>query len=208
MLTSELSKLYTISIDTIWGITGKFMLEQLGVTQEDKDILNKIYKEDTTQLIVLKYNEKNILPTIKCMVEDNKDSCIYFKYNAKKNISTKLQLKRFSKAINNSFEIELRKNIKHWTDAFIYLTRALTQKMEEKKDYDKVFIFLDEVSWLDNEKDSNFLNTFGYFYNTFCQKNKYFLIILGSSSISWIDNELRNNIGPLYQRIDKIIKIQ
>ena len=174
-----------------------------------KDILNEVSKKDTTQLIVVKYKEgMNIAPIVEYTMTDNKHSYIYFKYTAKKDINAKLQLKQFMEAIHNSFTIETMRAIKHWNDAFIYLKRVLAQKMEENKDHTKVVIFLDEVSRFDDNKGTDFLSTFGYFYNTFCQKNKSFLIILGSSDIVWVDDKLRKDIGSLYQRFDEIMSIE
>jgi len=171
-------------------------------------ILNQIYQRDTTQLVVVKYTKgASIAPTIEYLIEENKYNCISFTYTAKKEISLKLQLKQFTDAIHDVFGIEPTREIKHWSYAFIYFKRALTQKIQKTKNDNKVLIFFNEVSLLDTD-GSDFLTVFGYFYNTFCQKHKNFLIILGSSNTSWIDNRLRKDTGSLYQRLDEIISME
>lgn len=172
-------------------------------------ILNTIYDDFNTKLIVLKIedsvNNKSIVKPV--LNKDANNDGIYFVFTDNRELDAQSQIKVFTDSVYTYFKVAPSKDIKTWTDAFIYLKRSISSKMEKIK-VKKVVIFIDEMSYIDPDEKEGFINSFGYFYNTFCEKNENFLVVLSSSDINWIENRLLKDIGSLYQRVDKVINIR
>lgn len=89
---------------------------------------------------------------------------------------------------------------KNWLDAFNMLRGYLEKKRTKKK---KV-IFLDELPWMDAPK-SNFVQEFGYFWNSYAAWSKDIILVIAGSSTSWIVNKIFNDRGGLHNRVTKRI---
>ena len=169
--------------------------------------LNKLCQDKESRLAVI-YGRRRIGKTylVDYMFREKKKDCLFFEFTGSENQDTVDQRANFIEAIYDWFKAEPTKEIKSWTDAFIFLKRTINQEIENRQHKGKIVIFLDEISWIDKQNRAKFLSAFGHFYNTYCKKSKQFLVILCGSNASWIKNRiLKDGKGSLYQRVDREI---
>ncbi len=170
----------------------------------DVQILYENPNEYRSKLILLKHTQSVDIPSlVERLLLSRAENSILLTYKASAHTELKKHLSSFTNRINNTFQRKNMKEMNHWTDLFIYFKRTIQHVIETKKQKIQVIIFIDEILYLDED----FLNSFGHFYNTFCQKEKNFLIVLGGSNIQLSDYSLLLNTGALYQRFDEIITI-
>jgi uncharacterized protein len=117
----------------------------------------------------------------------------------------KKQLRNFK----DQLEIFSNKSIKvkvpiDWQDAFVTLREYLKLKLE--KSQEKIVLFFDEVPWLAG-KGSDFLQSFGYFWNTWASQNPVVVVICGSSA-SWMIRKVLRDKGGLHNRVTKRIRVK
>jgi len=180
--------------------------EMIGRKKEINE-LTKLCEDKESRLAVI-YGRRRIGKTylVDYMFRENREDCLFFEFTGSENQDAVEQRVNFVEAIYDWFKAEPTKEIKTWTDAFIFLKRTINQEIENRKHQGKVVIFLDEVAWIDRHNKAKFLSAFGHFYNTYCKKSKRFLVILCGSNASWIKNKiLKNSRGSLYQRVDREI---
>jgi len=171
--------------------------------------LNKLCQDKETRLAVI-YGRRRIGKTylVDYMFREKRTDCLFFEFTGSENQDAVDQRTNFVEAIYDWFKAEPTKEIKSWTDAFIFLKRTINQEIENRQHKGKIVIFLDEISWIDRQNRAKFLSAFGHFYNTYCKKNKQFLVILCGSNASWIRNKiLKDSRGSLYQRVDREIPL-
>ncbi|HHS93288.1 MAG TPA: hypothetical protein ENK82_08065 [Campylobacterales bacterium] len=169
--------------------------------------LNKLCEDEVSRLVVI-HGRRRIGKTylVDYMFRENRDDCLFFEFTGSDHQDPHDQRANFLEAIYDWFRAEPSKEIKTWTEAFIFLKRTINQEIEKRQHQGKVVLFFDEVAWIDKYNKAKFLSAFGHFYNTYCQKNSNFLVILCGSNASWIKNKiLKNSKGPLYKRVDREI---
>lgn len=175
--------------------------------EEEIDTLLKLCSYKKSSLAVV-HGRRRIGKTflIQQLFKEYKKDCLFFSFTGSYEQDTKAQIKNFVDAIDDWFKFEPTKEIKDWTDSFIFLKKAIKNEIESKNHDGKVVIFIDEVSWIDKTNKSEFLSSLGHFWNTFCEENENIVMILCGSNASWIKNKiLKDTKGPLYQRVDKEI---
>ena len=166
--------------------------------------LYEITNEFISRLILLEHAQSADIPSIlQKLLSSREEEYILFTYKASAHTHCEQHLSSFINRINITFNTKNDKKITYWTNLFIYLKRTIQHEIDIKKQNTQIIIFIDEILYLDED----FLNSFGYFYNIFCQREQNFLVILGGSNIEWSDYSLRLNTGALYQRFDERIKI-
>ncbi len=91
---------------------------------------------------------------------------------------------------------------KSWQDAF----HQLAEFVEKKKFKQKKVLFFDEIPWLATHK-SKFLQSLGYFWNTWASKQNIIVVICGSAA-SWMIDKVISNKGGLHNRVTRQISLQ
>jgi AAA+ ATPase superfamily predicted ATPase len=178
----------------------------IGRRKEIKE-LNSLCESKRSHLAVI-YGRRRIGKTylVDYMFRERRRDCLFFEFTGSENQDAVDQRTNFIEAIYDWFRVEPSKEIGTWTEAFIFLKRAINQEIERREHQGKVVLFFDKISWIDKFNKAKFLSAFGHFYNTFCKKSDKFLVILCGSNASWIKNKiLKDSRGPLYQRVDKEI---
>ncbi len=89
-----------------------------------------------------------------------------------------------------------------WIEAFTLLIEFL----ESKKNGQRQVVFIDELPWIDTIR-SDFISSFGWFWNQWaCKQNDLMLIVCGSAN-SWINGHLINAHGGLYNRLTYTLRL-
>ena len=121
---------------------------------------------------------------------------ISFHYQGIHNITTELQLdkftKRLSEQLNNNLPLAVPAD---WFDALSLLGSLLKKKRSKK-----LVIFLDEFPWMHTPK-SNFLAAFENFWNTWAADKPNVTVIICGSAASWMLQKVVRNKGGLHNRI-------
>jgi uncharacterized protein len=113
------------------------------------------------------------------------------------------QLKQFITALNLKTKPIVPVPVpKSWLDAFYLLIIYLEQTATPEKRV----VFFDEMPWLATHR-SDFLNAFGFFWNSWAVKNNIVVAICGSAA-SWMIQKVVHNKGGLYNRITKRINLR
>lgn len=90
--------------------------------------------------------------------------------------------------------------LKDWFAAF----HALRQYLETLSGERQVVVFLDELPWMDTPK-SNFLQAFGYFWNTWASTMNNLKLLVCGSATTWMLSNLIGDKGGLYGRVTRQI---
>jgi AAA+ ATPase superfamily predicted ATPase len=115
--------------------------------------------------------------------------------------SLKVQLENFSDQLSIFAQTPIS-TPETWADAFKLLRNYLQNNLSTHK---KV-IFFDELPWLASPK-SNFLEAFGYFWNSWASRQHIMIVICGSAA-SWMIQQVVNHTGGLHNRITKHIHLE
>jgi hypothetical protein len=91
---------------------------------------------------------------------------------------------------------------KDWFEAF----KLLKEYLQTLPSRQKHVLFFDELPWLATHK-SNFLQAFGYFWNSWAWQQNLVVVICGSAA-SWMIQKVVNDTGGLHNRITKRIFLQ
>ena len=95
---------------------------------------------------------------------------------------------------------------KRWSEAFIALRNALMD-LKPKKGC-KLGIFIDELPWLANMKNSSFMSALSLFWNDFASKRDDIMLVVCGSATSWIIEHIIDDRGSLANRITASIHLQ
>jgi uncharacterized protein len=126
---------------------------------------------------------------------------IKFELVGKQNGKTIAQLSNFKKQLKEYFpQAELPTRLKNWDEALDVLKIALVTKKYKSK----IVLFFDEVPWLAESSKKRFIESLGYFWNSWAVINNIVLVLCGSSA-SWIVNQIVNSKGGLHNRLTKKI---
>lgn len=102
----------------------------------------------------------------------------------------------FSKTYNNSY---------NWSNFFDYLNKHLSfYKKHYPNNY--IFIFFDEISWYD--KQGKFIAYFANYWNKYGVFEENLAIFMASSVSIWAKENAFMNKGALFERFNKIIKLE
>lgn len=128
---------------------------------------------------------------------------ITFQYVGIHNVTSNVQLSKFSKAISDQLNggKPLAKPT-DWFDAFDTLGILLNKKRSKR-----LVIFLDEFPWMHAPK-SNFLAAFENFWNSWATNKPNVMVIICGSAASWMIKKVMRNKGGLHNRITHKIVMQ
>jgi uncharacterized protein len=119
------------------------------------------------------------------------------------NGSLEVQLQNFTDQLEfyAKFNFSI-KNPTTWIGAF----KLLRDYLQNQSFSSKKVIFLDELPWLASPK-SNFLESFGYFWNSWASRQHIIIVICGSAA-SWMIEQVVNDKGGLHNRITKHLYLE
>ena len=127
---------------------------------------------------------------------------MHFEFSGVLNAGNEEQLQSFALALAKHSGKRIRTAPADWMTAFTMLAAHL-EKIKRSK---KLFVFIDELPWLDNHK-SGFLMGLEWFWNSWAYGRNILLIICGSAA-SWMRSKIINNRGGLHNRVTKRMHLQ
>lgn len=153
--------------------------------------LDSCLKADMTQLIIV-YGRRRVGKTF--LINQYFDNQFAFKVTGIYGQTKEVQISNFMASLN---EMSRRKydEANNWFEAFRYL-KAYTKTLSKKK---KQVFFFDEMPWMDNKK-SDFLSAFEWFWNDYASTVDNLVFIVCGSATSWMDEKIANNKGGLFNR--------
>lgn len=181
----------------------------IGRVEEIEELENLCNEKDSRLAVV--YGRRRIGKTylVDFMFKERRKDCMFFEYTGDYSGDKNIQIKNFCEAVYDWFKKEPQNEISDWTDAFIFLKRVLEDEIKEVSHKGKIVLFFDEIPWVDKNGKNGFLSALGHFWNSYCLKQKNFLMILCGSNASWIKHKiLDDEKGPHYKRVDRIISLK
>jgi len=143
------------------------------------------------------------------MFREHRKDCMFFSFTGAEKLDMLAQISNFVESIYDWYKIEPKNKIENWTDAFIFLKRTINDEIQKKKHTGKITLFFDEIPWVDRKNTDGFLSAFGHFWNTYCEKQNRFIVIICGSNAAWIKNKiLKDTSGPLHNRITHAIAMK
>ena len=161
--------------------------------ETEKKLLQRYQDSEKSELVAL-YGRRRVGKTylVRCTFRDEFD----FSYTGMYKASKSIQIRRFSK------QLGAKVSPSDWFEAFDMLRDYLLSKNKEK-----VTVFLDELPWMDT-KNSNFLEAFSMFWNTWPMGNTLLKLYVCGSSTTWMLNKFIGDKGGLYGRTSRSIYLR
>lgn len=131
------------------------------------------------------------------------DSTYDFSYVGGHNLTTKLQLRNFAKAIKKYAKLSKAPVFESWYDAFDALEEYLESIVEARKKT----IFIDEMPWIDTLK-SDFVSALENFWNGWACRRTDIVLVASGSATSWMADNIEENQGGLHGRITAKLYLQ
>ncbi|MCD8388314.1 MAG: ATP-binding protein [Bacteroidales bacterium] len=128
------------------------------------------------------------------LVERFFDKKYHFKYVGGHNLTTRIQLRDFAKALKK-YSGKEQPQFKDWFDAFDALEEYL-EGVEAKR---KV-VFIDEMPWMDSKR-SDFVKALENFWNGWAAGEENIVLVATGSATSWMSDKLLKNRGGLHNRV-------
>ena len=126
-----------------------------------------------------------------------------FEMTGIQNGGARAQLQHFADRLNYHLRPTIAvKAPKNWQEAFQLLILYLETLPADKK----AVVFLDEFPWLAARK-SDFLNSFGLFWNSWASQNNVVVVICGSAA-SWMITHVTRDKGGLHNRLTRRVHLQ
>lgn len=126
---------------------------------------------------------------------------IAFEISGLQNGNTEMQLQNFALAVRYAGLDDAIERPKNWMQAFFELSRLL----ERRAHPEKVVLFFDEFPWLATRR-SDFLQGFGFFWNSWAVKKNVVVVICGSAA-SWMIHKVINDRGGLHNRVTRLLHL-
>ncbi|MEA3523863.1 MAG: ATP-binding protein [Campylobacterota bacterium] len=171
--------------------------------------LNEACDSQKSEFIAI-YGRRRVGKTylVEQMFSSQRKDCLYFEFTGAYKLSTKAQIENFTEQVFVWFRATPTVDVDDWMSAFRFLKQTLVAEIQHNSDK-KVALFFDEVPWVDKNNSEGFLAALGYFWNTYCQKDKIFTVIICGSNASWIKNKIFDDSeGPLYKRLTSKIPMK
>ena len=137
------------------------------------------------------------------LVECFFDRTYDFSFVGGHNLSTKVQLHNFAKAIRKYAAMGETPVFATWYDAF----DALEEHIETIGEDRKKTIFIDEMPWIDTQK-SDFVSALENFWNGWANRRTDIVFIASGSATSWMADNIEGNQGGLHARITAKLYLQ
>jgi len=126
-----------------------------------------------------------------------------FEYSGKVDQSKSQLIKSFVRYIDRLSGKKTKHSVKDWNSAFYLLTDYLNAQDPNKK----IFVFFDELPWIDTAK-SGFLGELAEFWNNFCSQQQNIILVVCGSAASYMLKNIIHNHGSLHGRITDIMPMQ
>lgn len=117
------------------------------------------------------------------------------------NVSRAEQLKRWQEQLYR-YSGAKRTRPKDWFEAFAQLQEFI----ESMTGKERVFIFIDELPWMDTPK-SGFIRALEMFWNSWAADRKGLKLIVCGSATTWMTNKLLGDKGGLHNRVTRSIRL-
>jgi len=171
--------------------------------KEERRLLLDLAASGEPEFIVI-YGRRRVGKTY--LVRETFAGEFFFSYTGAANITAGKQRAEFAKAlIEHGWDSRCKPAdaFADWFEAFDGL-RAMIEKANTQK---RVFVFIDEMPWMDNKK-SDFVAAFEHFWNGFASGRKNIMLIVCGSATSWITKKIFRNKGGLYNRTTRQIHLK
>ena len=174
--------------------------------KEELAILESQYKKNSSTFVAV-YGRRRIGKTELVNNFFAQKECFLFSLTGAYNATQEAHLANFTDKFCMAFgkssdEVEF----KTWSEAFIALRNALMD-LKPKKGC-KLGIFIDELPWLANMKNSSFMSALSLFWNDFASKRDDIMLVVCGSATSWIIEHIIDDRGSLANRITASIHLQ
>lgn len=153
--------------------------------------LDSCLKADTAQLIIV-YGRRRVGKTF--LINQYFDNQFALKVTGIYGQTKEVQISNFMASLNEMSGKQYNE-AKNWFEAFRCL-KEYTKTLSKKK---KQIFFFDEMPWMDNKK-SDFLSAFEWFWNDHASTVDNLVLIVCGSATSWMDEKIANNKGGLFNR--------
>lgn len=153
--------------------------------------LDTCMKADLAQLVIV-YGRRRVGKTF--LINQYFDNQFALKVTGIYGKSKDVQLTNFIASINEVSKKQYE-YVKNWFEAFRVL-KDYTKTLSKMK---KQVFFFDEMPWMDNKK-SDFLSAFEWFWNDYASTVDNFVFIVCGSATSWMNEKIANNKGGLFNR--------
>jgi AAA+ ATPase superfamily predicted ATPase len=167
--------------------------------KKELELLQRIVASKEPEFVAV-YGRRRVGKTFLIKQFFNNNFAFYF--SGSENSSLKTQLENFKIAFQNYFKMTIP-TPDSWTIAF----EMLRNKISRSRKKGRKVIFIDEMPWLAT-MDSNFIQAFEYWWNTYASSNPDILLIVCGSSTSWMLNKIIKNRGGLHNRVTRQIQLQ
>jgi AAA+ ATPase superfamily predicted ATPase len=171
--------------------------------QYEQKQLQKILQSSEAEFVAV-YGRRRVGKTYLIREFFDKKSGIFFRSSGIHKGSTKKQLEKFKKEIEDTFYKGAQlSSFSNWHDAFEALKNAIDLFAGTKK----VVVFLDEIPWMATPK-SGLLEALDYYWNRHWSADKRVKLIICGSATSWIINQVLHNTGGLHNRVTLRLPIE
>ena len=172
--------------------------------EKELEILELEYKKDFSSFVAV-YGRRRIGKTELINHFIRLNSSPFFSVTGAYGGSVKSHLNNFSNKFSLAFGCENPK-FKNWDDAFWKLQKNIEMLKLQKGS--KFIIFIDELPWLAQMKNSGFKSALSLFWNDFASKRDDIFLVVCGSATSWIINQIVNDCGSLANRVTAIIHLE
>ena len=166
--------------------------------KKEIEILNNALNDNISHFIAM-YGRRRVGKTF--LIKETFSGRFTFSHAGLFNGKLSEQLYAFNDSLKNH-GLDNKKVPKSWLEAFSLLKDLINLSKEKKK-----IIFIDELSWMDNNK-ANFIGGLENFYNSFVSLRDDIVLIVCGSSTSWMLNKVIHNKGGLYNRLTEQINLK
>jgi AAA+ ATPase superfamily predicted ATPase len=172
--------------------------------EKELEILELEYKKDFSSFVAV-YGRRRIGKTELINHFISLNNSPFFSVTGAYGGSVKSHLNNFSNKFSLAFGCE-NPQFKNWDDAFWELEKSI--ELLKLKKGSKFIIFIDELPWLAQMKNSGFKSALSLFWNDFASKRDDIFLVVCGSATSWIINQIVNDCGSLANRVTAIIHLE
>ena len=161
--------------------------------EKEQLALQRCMESDRSELVVV-YGRRRVGKTF--LIDQYFKGNFDFTFVGGHNLTQRIQLRLFSKALKSRMGVKRLSPLKDWFDAF----DALEAYLESLPHNRKKVVFIDEMPWIDSLK-SSFVQAFENFWNGWAARRNDIVFIVTGSATSWMIDKLVENQGGLHARI-------
>lgn len=172
--------------------------------KEELKILENEYGKESSSFVAV-YGRRRIGKTELINHFITSQALPFFSVTGAYDASEKSHLNNFSNKFSLAFGTQKPK-FENWDDAFFSLQENI-EKLNLQKGV-KFVIFIDELPWLAEMKNSGFKSALSLFWNDFASKREDIFLVVCGSATSWIINQIVQDHGSLANRITALIHLE